>query len=154
MPTSTGIIDSIAFPPIGALNPVLDTGGPYYAGSWTFDTFTTGGAFALPAGTYQVHGTYGVIAQVNGAIPAGWGLSRGLDSGGALGFEGDYYYNRLCQLVPMHQLLTGILWPMDVIDIHRASQMVTWPFRLIGGDRLGLHVSPGIEIDLYYLCVL
>lgn len=154
MPATQGIIDTIAFPPIGLLNPVLDTGGPYSAGSWTFDTFTTGGAMLLPAGTYQVHGTYGVIAQVNGAIPTPWGFSIGLDSGGALGFEGYRYDNRFCQLVPMHQLLSGVLYPMEIVDVHYSYQMVLWPFRLIGGDRLGLHVSPDISIDLYYLCVL
>jgi len=154
MPIGASAIDILAWPPVGTLLPVLDTGGPYSFGSWTFDTFTTGGAGFLPSGTYQVHGTYGVIAVVNGAIPAAWGYDLGLDSGGALGFEGYRYHNRFCQLIPMHQLYSGALWPMDRVDVHYAADMLLWPFRFIGGDRLGLHVSPGIQIDLHYLCVL
>jgi len=154
VPTLSGIIDSLVIPPIGTLIPCLDSGGPYYAGSWSFNTFTTPGAGAMPAGTYSVHWTYGVIAIVNGTIPAGWGWVDGFDSGSALGSEGYYYHNRFCQIVPMHELLSGLLCPMEVIDVHRPFQINTWPLRLIGGDQLGLHVSPGISIDLYYLCVL
>jgi len=153
MPGATALIDTVASPEIGLLRPILDTGGPYYAGSWTFDTFTTAGAGFLPAGTYPVYRTFGVLVQVNGSIPAGWGYSKGLDSGMALGFEGDWYYNRFCQVVPFRELLSGVLWPLEVNDIHRAADIVRWPFRLVGSSRIGLHVSPGIEIDLYYLCI-
>lgn len=154
MPQFTGVIDAIAFPPLGTLQPVLDTGGPYYAGSNERDTFTTNGAFLLPAGTYQVHGTYGVVVVINGSIPITWGYEIGFGSGGAIGDEGWRYDNRICQLVPMHQLFTGVFAPMDYIDVHYLPYMTLWPFRLIGGDRLGLYVSPGIAVDLYYLCVL
>lgn len=154
MPVPVGVIDSIAFPPLGLLNPVLDTGGPYGAGDHTLSTFTTSGAFLLPAGTYQVHGTYGVIVVPNGAIPASWGYSIGYDSGGALGGEGFIYHNRFCQVVPMHQVLSGFYLPLELHDVHTVPSYLLWPFRLIGGDLLGLHVSPGVAVDLFYLCVL
>jgi hypothetical protein len=154
MPTTTGIIDTLAFPPLGVLNPVLDDSGPYTAGDHSLTTFTTGGAFLLPAGTYQVHGTYGVIVVPNGAIPVTWGHSTGWDSGGALGNEGDIYENRFCQLVPEHQLFSGFFLPLDRFDVFTVPAYLLWPFRLVGGDLLGVHVSPGVAVDLYYLCVL
>lgn len=154
MSVGTGIIDSLGTPPLGSLNAVLDDTGPFTAGSWSFNTFHTSGAFLLPAGTYQVHGTYGVIVVPNGAIPITWGYTIGFDSGGALGPEGTRYENRLCQVVPMHQILSGALVPIDIVDVFTVPQIITWPFRLIGGDQLGLFVAPGIAVDLYYLCVL
>lgn len=154
MPVVTGVIDSIAFPPLGLLNPVLDTGGPYSFGDHSLSTFTTGGAFLLPAGTYQVHGTYGVIAVVSGAVPLAWGYDIGYDSGTTIGAEGIRYENRFCQLVPLHQVLSGFYLPVDRLDMHYILDSLLWPFRLVGGDLLGLHVEPGIQIDLYYLCVL
>lgn len=154
MTATTGLIDALAFPPLGSLNPVLDDGGPYATGDYSLSTFTTGGAFLLPAGTYQVHGTYGVITVPSGAIPAAWGYEIGFDSGGALGNEGWRFFNRFCQLVPMHQLFSGFLLPLDRHDCNFAVDYLLWPFRLIGGDVLGLHVEPGVAVDLYYLCVL
>jgi hypothetical protein len=154
MPVPTSVIDSIAFPPLGSLNPVLDTNGPYGAGDHTLTTFTTSGAFLLPAGTYQVHGTYGVIVVLNGALPPSWGYDIGYDSGGALGGEGFRYHNRFCQLVPMHQVLSGFYLPLEYFDVHHIPDSILWPFRLIGGDTLGVHVSPGVAVDLFFLCVL
>lgn len=154
MPELTSVVDAISFPPLGVLNPVLDSAGPYGAGSHNLTTFTTGGAFALPAGTYQVHGTYGVIAVPSGTVPIVWGLDDGYDSGGALGLEGVRYHNRLCQLVPMHQVLSGFFLPIERLDVHYVPEHLLWPFRLIGGDMLGLWVPPAISIDLYYLCIL
>lgn len=153
MSAPTGVIDLIAFPPLGTLNPVLDTGGPYGFGDYNLTTFTTGGAFALPAGTYQVHGTYGVMV-VAASTPVTWGFSIGYDSGSALGNEGNIYENRFCQLAPQHQLFSGFYATLDLIDVHTVPLMALWPFRLIGGDRLGLHVEPSVSVDLYYLCVL
>lgn len=153
MPVLTGVVDSLAFPPLGSLNPVLDTSGPYAFGDYNLTTFTTTGAFLLPAGTYQVHGTYGVIV-VPATIPAAWGQSIGYDSGSAIGNEGNVYENRFCQLVPQHQLLSGFWASLDYIDVRQVGLMSLWPFRLVGGDRLGLHVEPGTAVDLYYLCVL
>jgi hypothetical protein len=153
MPVLSGIIDTISFPPLGTLNPVLDTGGPYGFGDHVLTTFVTGGAFALPAGTYQVHGTYGVIVVAT-TIPVTWGQSIGFDSGAALGNEGNRYWNRFCQLVPQHELFSGFWASLEYIDVHYVPQLELWPFRLIGGDRLGLHVEPDTAVDLYYLCVL
>src|SRR6476661_5596559 len=107
MPVPASAIDILAYPPIGTLNPVLDDNGPYTFGDHTFTTFHTAGAFLLPAGTYQVHGTYGCIVRPNGEIPITWGYRIGYDSGGAVGFEGWEYENRFAQIVVMHQLLSG-----------------------------------------------
>lgn len=154
MPTVTGVIDALAFPPLGALLPVLDTNGPYAAGDHSLTTFATAGAGALPAGTYQVHGTYGVIVVPNGAIPATWGHTVGFDGGGALGNEGDVYENRFCQLVPEHQVLSGFYLPLELHDVFTVPDYLLWPFRLVGGDLLGVHVSPGVSVDLFFLCLL
>ncbi len=154
MPIPSSVIDVLAFPPLGSLNPVLDDNGPYSFGDHTFTTWHTSGAFALPAGTYQVHGTYGVIVRLNGAPPAPWGVTIGYDSGGAVGFEGFIWEHRFAQLVVMHQLLSGFFTTVDLTDIVTTAQSVFWPFRLIGGDQIGLHVEPGVAVDLYYLCIL
>ncbi len=154
MSAESSIWDSLSFPPLGLLKPVLDTTGPYSAGDYNLDEFTTDGSFVLPVGTYQVHGTYGVIVVPNGTIPVTWGYSIGYDSGGALGNEGNVYENRFCQVVPQHQVLSGFYLPLDRFDVTVVPWYTLWPFRLIGGDRLGLHVTVGITVDLYYLCVL
>jgi hypothetical protein len=154
MPAPTSIVDVIASPSIGLLNPVLDTSGPFGAGSHVFTTFTTGGAMLLPAGTYQVHGTYGVIVVPNGAIPVTWGHTTQFDGGGPLDPVGDRYDNALCQVVPEHQILSGFYLPIDRVEVHYVPEVIFWPFRLVGGDQLGLWVSPDITVDLFYLCVL
>jgi len=154
MPVPSGVVDFLAFPPVGTLNPVLDTNGPFGFGSHTFTTFHTTGAFGLPAGTYQVHGTYGCIIRVNGTIPATWGRTVGYDSGGAVGFEGIVFENRFAQVVLMHQLLSGFFATVLEEDAVHTAETFFWPFRLIGGDQLGLWVSPGITVDVYYLCIL
>lgn len=152
MALPTGVIDTLAMPPLGLLQPILDTGGPYYAGNNERDTFTTTGGVLLPAGTYSVTGTYGVVVVVNGAIPVTWGYELGFSSGGAIGSEGVRYDNRICQLVQLHQLFTGVYVATQYLDVHYLPQMMLWPFRLGGGDRLGVYVSPDIAVDLYYLC--
>lgn len=154
MPDLTGIIDSLSTPPLGLLQPVLDVGGPYATGDYTLSTFQSLGAPLLTNGTHNVHDTFGVITRPNGAIPLAWGYSIGYDSHGANGFEGYVYYNRFCQLVPQHELLSGFFLPLQVYDVHRITDYMLWPMRLLGSDRLGLHVSPGVSMDLFYLCLL
>lgn len=154
MPQNVSVIDNVSSPPLGLLRPVLDTSGPYGAGAHERATFTTDGTWVLPAGTHDVTGTYGVVVVVNGAIPATWGYEIGFGSGGALGDEGWRYDNRICQVVPLHQLFTGVFIALDYVDVHYIPQAIFWPFRLVGSDRLGLYVSPSIMVDLYYLCIL
>lgn len=149
------IIDQIATPPLGTLDIVLDENGPYTFGNYDLDTFVTTVTHGLlPPGTHQVHGTYGVVIQLNGAIPTTWGVKFGYSSLVSSGNEGDIYENRICQAVLMHQLLGGAWVATDVEDVHRVPFLMQWPFRLIGGDLLGLNVSPGVAVDLFYLCVL
>jgi len=151
---NAGAVDALTFPPLGLLNPVLDANGPYASGSHTLTSFTTNGAFLLPAGTYQIHGTYGVLVQPNGAIPVTWGIDYGYDSGGPIGAEGNRYFNRFAQLVAMHQFFSGAFATTEIFEAHRLAETFFWPFRLIGGDQLGLHVTPGVSVDLYFLCIL
>jgi hypothetical protein len=154
MPLPLTVIDGVFTAPLSLLVPVLDAGGPYGFGSHERDTFVAPGGFPLTPGTYQVHGTYGVIIVVNGAIPPTWGYAEGFRSGGALSDEGVRYDNRFCQAVPLHQALSGVFVPVAYHDVHYIPYLIQWPFALNTSDRLGLYVSPGIAIDLYYLCIL
>lgn len=153
MPQIVPIIDTVLSPPIGLLRPVLDEDGPYGFGSHTLTTFTSTAGVLVGDPTHNVYGTFGVIVQLQGAIPPPWGYTIGYDSGGAIGAEGFEYIPRFAQAVPQHQLLTGFWQALDVVDIVRLEQMLLWPFRLVGGDRLGLYVMPAITVDLYYLCL-
>lgn len=154
MPPLTTLIELAVFPPLGLLQPVLDTSGPYATGDHTLVTWTTSGFGIRPAGTYSVWSTYGVVVVPNGAIPSTWGYSIGWDSGGALGNEGNRYYERFAQLVPQHELITGFWISLDHYDVHYVPDFILWPFRIGGGDRLGLHVEPAISVDLYFLALV
>lgn len=155
MPTSTSIIDALAAPPFATLNPVLDEGGPYPTGDYTLTSFFTSGAFLLPAGFHDVGGTYGVIVNVNGAIPPAAGVTFGwVDSFTAIPF-GDIYHRRVCQLVLQHFLLISGSWVTTFMtDINSFPDTNFWPVLVGSGGRLGLHVEPGWSVDLQYLCVL
>jgi len=151
----TGVADVLIRPTISVQNAILDENGPYTAGSHTITDFLTTTAHGLlPAGTWPIGGTYGVVVSVNGAIPITWGYSQGYDSGGPVGFEGWRYYNRFAQVVSMHQDLGGAFITIQVEDVHYIQQWIPLIWIPLGGDRLGLHVSPDIAIDLYFMCLL
>jgi len=155
MPVSQSIVDSLAAPPLAALQPVLDTNGPYSTGDYTLASFTTNGAFLLPAGTYDVGGTYGVIAIVRGAIPAKAGVRFGWTSFPDFFPWGAQYDRRICQLVLQHFLpITGSYITTAVNDVNTLAWTMLWPVLIGSGARLGLHVEPGWSVDLQYLCVL
>jgi len=154
MPTITSLIDEAISPPFATLNPVLDSNGPYATGNYNIDSFTTTGAFLLPAGTYDIGGTYGVLVRVATVAPAvgvrtGWADATGVASGG------DEWQRRICQLVLLHWLPIPSLWiPTMVQDLNMFDTLVAWPVLLGSGSRLGLHVDPGWSVELFFMCVL
>src|SRR5262249_44717426 len=138
------------------LTQVLDTNGPYGPGDHTLPSFHTDGAFLLPAGTYQVNGTYGAIVSVNGAIPAFAGFDVGWnDPLGVIVWSGDEYEQRICQVNVLRNTALAPAWVgYQVNDVFLIQQVVRWEPFLGAGMQLGLHVDPNWHVDLYYLCVL
>ena len=154
MPVPTGVAQFLVTPPLSTLRPVLDENGPYAPGDHTITDFLTSGVGLLPAGTWGIGGTYGVLVQLSGAIPSTWGFSKGYDSGGPVGIEGNYYYNRFAQVVIMHQVIGGAYVTIQIEDIHYIQQYVPTIFIPLGGDRMGLHVTPDVSVDLFFMCLL
>ena len=152
MPTPGSVIDQFLHPPLGLLNPVLDENGPYGPGSSTRSNFTTSGSFLLPAGTYDVSGTYGVIAVVNGAIPAVAGFAAGWDDVGYPLTSAIRYDDRFCQINVIHTLLSGVAVITQQFELFHLSDFITWDVALPAV--IGIWVNPFMAIDLYYLCVL
>jgi hypothetical protein len=154
MPAPTGVVDALTTPPFALLNPVQDTNGPYAAGNHTLTNFHTDGSFLLPAGTYDLGGTYGVIVNFNGVIPPQLGYSIGWD-GPLFAAEGWRYDRRFCQLVLQHFLpIPGAWLTVSIDEVHFLSEMFSWPVLIGSGSRLGLHVEPGSSVNLQYLCLL
>lgn len=151
----TGVANVLVTPPISLLTPVLDENGPYTFGSHTITDFLTTTAHGLlPAGTWPIGGTYGVVVQVNGAIPVTLGYSLGYDSGGAVGFEGYRYFERFAQVVVMHQSLSGAFITIQDQDVTHVQEWIPTVFIPLGGDRIGLFVEPAVAVDLYFMCLL
>lgn len=154
MPSVTDIIDSITSPPFAALQQVLDTNGPYGAGDHTLTQFNTNGAFLLPAGTYDVGGTYGVIVRVSGAIPPKEGFKIGWSDPLSIYVENQYTFP-ICQVVQQHQLPITSAYVTTTLEwVYRLEQWIPWNVLLGSGARVGLHVEPNWSVDLFYLCVL
>lgn len=154
MPTVTDIIDTVASPPFASLQQVLDTGGPYGAGNHTLTTFHTDGAFLLPAGTYDVGGTYGVLVRVNGTIPPKEGFKIGWTDPASI-YDESQWQNPICQIVQQHQLpITSAYVSTTVQWIYTLLTWVPWNVLLGSGARVGLHVEPNWAVDLFYMCVL
>lgn len=156
MPTVTDIIDTLASPPLASLQQVLDTGGPYGPGNYKLSTFTTSGAFLLPAGTYSVSGTYGVIIQVNGTIPPAAGFRKGwVDPGGVIFASGEAYEDLIAQTNLLHFLpISGAGIITESHDLHHLQEVYLWPALLGSAANIGLYVAPNWHVDLFYLCVL
>lgn len=156
MPTVTDVIDAIATPPLATLQQVRDTAGPYGPGSHTLDTFTTNGAFLLPAGTYGISGTYGVIAQVSGLFPAAAGRQMGyVDPAGVIFASGELYHDLIGQVNLIHFLpITGAGVITEFHDLHHISELFLWPSLIGSAAKLGLYVGPNWHLDLFYMCVL
>jgi len=154
VPSVTDIIDTIASPPFASLQQVLDTNGPYGAGNHTLTQFATGGAFLLPAGTYDVGGTYGVIARVNGTIPPREGFKIGWSDPASINDE-SRYLNPIAQIIQQHLLpITGAYVTTTSEWMYNLQLWVPWQVLLGSGARVGLHIEPNWSLDLFYLCVL
>jgi hypothetical protein len=154
MPTSTSIIDTVSTPPLASLQQVLDTNGPFSAGDHTISTFVTNGAFLLPAGTYDIGGTYGVIVQAS-TFPASAGRVLGWNDVTFPTISGDEYFDRIAQVCLLHQLpITGAYVITETFDIHLPSQLLLWPVYLGSAAKVGLHVFPNFAVELFWMCVL
>ncbi len=154
MPSTVSIIDAITSPPFVTLQQVLDTNGPYGPGDHTLTDFVTNGAFLLPAGTYTISDTYGVIVQVNGVIPPDAGFKIGWNDVSILA-SGDTYEDPIAQVVLLHTLpITGAKVIYAIETIRLISQTIYTPLLVGTALTLGLHVEPNWHVDLYYLCVL
>lgn len=154
MPVVQGVVDSLVSPEFATLQYVLDEAGPFPTGDYTRDHFTTSGAFLLPAGDYDIGGTYGAIVAVAGAIPPSAGLRFGWQD--ALTFPwGDVYDPRICQIVLQHFLPIPARYVTTLMqDCASLDTLITWPVLIGSGARVGLHVEPGWSVDLYFMCVL
>ena len=154
MPSPTDIIQSITSPPFASLQQVLDTAGPYGPGDHTLTQFTTNGAFLLPAGTYDVGGTYGVIVRVNGTIPPAEGFKIGWSDPSSIYVENSYY-NPIVQVVQQHLLpITSAYVTTTIQWVNQLESWIPWNVLLGSGARVGLHVEPNWHVDLFYMCVL
>jgi hypothetical protein len=156
MPSTTDIIQLLNAPPISALQQVLDLNGPFAAGDHTITAFLTNGAFLLPAGTYPVVGTYGVVVRAS-TIP--------IRAGHLIGFNGivggqdqacDTYYDVFAQVVQFRTFpITGAIYPITFFNITHATTFLSWAaFSGSSPDYVGLHVAPGWAVELYWMCVL
>lgn len=154
MPTTTDIIDTIATPPLASLQQVLDTNGPFAAGDHTITQFHTNGAFLLPAGDYDIGGTYGVICQAS-TFPARAGRTIGWNDAAYPTISGDVYHDRIAQLCLLHQLpITGAWIITNIFDVYTPSEFFLWPALIGSGGRMGLHVFPNFAVELFWMCVL
>jgi hypothetical protein len=154
MPTTTSIIETVTTPPLASLQQVLDTAGPYAGGDHTLSDFTTNGAFLLPAGTYGVGGTYGLIVQAS-TFPAAAGRTLGWNDATFPTISGDNYHDRIAQVCLLHQLpITAAYVISETFDVFLPSQMMLWPVYIGAGTKIGLHVFPNWAVELFYMCVL
>jgi hypothetical protein len=150
----TGVGQTIFTPPLALLDVVLDEHGPYGEGSHTITDFLTTSAHGLlPAGTWPIGGTYGVVIVAT-TIPPTWGYALGYDSGGPIGAEGTRYHNRFAQVCIQHQVLGGAFVTVQLEDCHFVQTFIRTEWIPLGGDRFGLHVSPDIAVDVYFMCLL
>lgn len=142
-----GLAQQFLHPPLGLLRPHLDYHGPY-SGNVTVDQWS---ATAGPVFTnYDVSDTFGVLVQLNGGIPAGYGLTLGWVSDDAQ-YSGDVYDERLLQVVVQHQLLGGAWVTSQLEEVFDFPLAILWREALPG--RIGLLAAPGLAFDLFFLQV-
>lgn len=148
MPLPAGIIDLATHPPFGWLTNVLDTNGPYGPGSHSLTTWNDSGT------TRGVQDSMGVIAIINGSIPAGLGFTFGWDGSPGPLFDGHRYQSRMIQIVVQHQLLLGLGGYVNtqIEEQFRIAELHLWDIALPG--RLGLYVAPSLHFDLQFLRAL
>jgi len=155
MPSITDIIDTIATPPLAAMQQVRDTNGPFGPGDHSISQFHTDGAFLLPAGNYDVSGTYGCLV-IPTVFPPQAGFTVGFNGiiGGQDQSENNFH-DRIAQLILYHQLpITGAWIPMERFESFYSRNLFLWPAYLGSGGQCGLHVFPNFSVDLFWMCVL
>lgn len=153
-PLVSAIAQLLVHPPLGAMVPALDSGGPYFEGDYTKDHWSTAGGTLVPAGTYAVNATFGVIVNLRTAPPPTWGFNLGWSSHPVLDYSGYTFHNRIAQVILQRQLLTGLLVNVAEMNVHQYMQMAVWDLDVVGTLRFGLHVEPGLQVDLYWLVLL
>jgi hypothetical protein len=141
---AVGIIDVISHLPIGTLTPLLDADGPFTAGNHALTTWHDGITIR------NVSDSFGVIAQVNGAIAPKLGRAIGFDDGGTVNL--DLFEERIVQIAALHQLLGGAWIGTSVDEVFYLPYLIRWAEALPG--KLGLYVAPTWAIDLYFLRAL
>jgi len=155
MPSGQGVIETLATPPLASLQQVLDTNGPFGGGDHVIPSFTTSGAFLLPAGTYPVAGTYGVLLKAT-TIPIRAGRQIGFN--GIVGGQDvsmDKFFDPIAQVVMISSLpITSAKIPTDVFEVQFATQLFLWDARFATFEAIGLHVFPNFSFDLFWMCVL
>lgn len=155
MGTPTSIIDLLSTPPLVSLQQVLDKSGPYAGGDHVLDNFTTDGAFLLPPGTYAVGGTYGLVVRAT-VFPAAAGRQIGFNGiVGGQDISMDLWFDNIAQVCALKSFpISGAIYPIDVFDVHYATQLILWEDLVRAPNHIGLHVFPNWSVDLYYMCVL
>lgn len=134
-------------PPIGLLRPHLDFHGPYSDNQ----TLTTWSITAGPIySDSPVADTFGVVWTLNGAIQPERGFRTGWVSPDGQYDEAEYDIP-LAQLVVQHQFLSGAWVTTQKLWINSFPGTLLWDVALPG--RIGLLVSPGLALDLFYLLV-
>lgn len=145
---ATGLVDLLFHPPLGIVSTALDHFGPYTAGSHELVNFGWDQGVITPRPVSQ---TVGVIAQLNGAIPQGWGFTTGWVSNDGQSDESSYN-PALAQLVTQHRLPNGLWVTTQRVEIDRFPVMLMWEQAAPG--RVGLLVAPHLAFDLIYLIVV
>lgn len=154
MPSITDIIDTVASPPLASLQQVLDKNGPFGAGDHTISQFHTDGAFLLPAGDYDVTGTYGLIVQAS-SFPSGAGRILGWNDAAFPTISGDTYRDRIAQVCVLHNLpISGATIITATYDFYLPVALQLWTPLIGAGTKIGLHVFPGFAVELFWMCVL
>jgi hypothetical protein len=154
MSATTGIIDTLSTVPLVSLQQVLDLNGPYGPGDYTLSDFRTDGAFLLPAGTYSISGVYGVLLEIT-RIPVQAGITFGWNDPTFPIASGDWYADRMAQVCLLRTFpITGATVITDVYNVHLVQQLFLWPALVGPAAKIGLHVNPNFECDLYFMCVL
>jgi hypothetical protein len=155
MPSAVSLIDTVAQMPFALLNPVRDEHGPYGVGDYNIDNFLTSSGGMLPSGTYDIGGTWGLHVAVEGTIPASAGWRTGWNDPTGVAGSGDEWERRICQVVLLHYLIIPSIWiQTQVVNVNRIKQLIEWPVLVGSGARVGLHVDPGWQVDLYFMCLL
>lgn len=139
-----GIISAFTQLPIGVLDTALDAAGPYGPGSHSLTTWSQGGTIR------NVSDTFGVVAQINGAVALKLGLTPGYDDGASI--QLDEYQIRPLQIAQLFQTRSGVWVPVFVSDVPRFPYLVRWAEDQPG--KIGLYVSPTWHVDLYYLITI